>query len=95
VRSEFIRAVTKKVAALDDVTACRLVLMDQRFRKTRCSTSMAVGPCEKPAHVNQTTLCHIIVINFINYTFDEAKKPRRHYILCGKQILVKKLTSRY
>ena len=73
---------TKKVAALQDVTTCRLVLMDQRFREIRCS-------CERTVHVNQTTLRHITVISFVNYNFDTDKMPHRHYSLCGKQILVK------
>jgi hypothetical protein len=65
---------TKKIAALEDVTVCKLVLMDQRFRETCCSTSMAAGSSENPIHVKETALRHII-ISFINYTFDEAKMP--------------------
>lgn len=76
-RSEVIRAMTKKIAALEDVTACRLVFMDQWFRETCCSIGMAAGSFEKPVHVNQTALRHII-ISFINYTFDEAKMSHRH-----------------
>jgi len=72
---------TKKVAALQDVTACRLVLMDQRFRETRCY-------CEKPVHVNQNILRHMTIISFVNYAFGAAKMPHRHYSFCGKHVLV-------
>lgn len=87
-RSEFLRAMTKKIAALEDVTACMLVHLDQRFREPCCSTSMAVGSSEKPVHANQTARLHII-ISFINYISDEATMPSGRYSLCGKQNLVK------
>jgi hypothetical protein len=79
---------TKKVAALEEVTSWRLVLIDQRFRETYCSTSMAAGSSEEPVHADQTARRHII-ISFINYIFDDATMSHGRCSVCGKQILVK------